>query len=299
MSLDPPLPASPPRRRAPVPTPIEEPAAAYRLLAMLGLIVTWGLLMQRFGRQGSIYAVMGPFALAVSLAVLALFGRTLRGSLRPTRAAVLGGLAVGVSMTLATYPVYAVLRRLMPGLERDVTVLYAAARQTTLSQALPWVLAIIVAEELLWRGALLCALERRVPPAAALVISIATYAAAQLGTGSWIVMLLALVCGTIWTLQRHFTRSLLSPLLAHLVWTPTVILFYPVAASDDGRAEPVSHTPASTRSAEAGGGGLRFVEDACVDRPRFLARARWRGEPPAGLGQARRGAPRYTGLTPR
>jgi membrane protease YdiL (CAAX protease family) len=63
-----------------------------------------------------------------------------------------------------------------------------------------------------------------------LAISVATYAAAQFGTGSWIVMLLALVCGTLWTLQRQLTRSLLSPLLAHLIWTPTVILFYPVTS---------------------------------------------------------------------
>lgn len=200
------------------------------LLSMLGLIVGWGLLMQRFGSAGNIYAVMGPFALSVVLVVAALSSRKLAIWLRPTRRALLTGVAVGVAMTLATYPVYAALRSVVPALESEVAALYTAAHQTSLAHALPWVLAIIVAEEVLWRGALLRVLERRVPPALAMAISVATYAAAQFGTGSWIVMLLALVCGTLWTLQRHLTHSLLSPLVAHLIWTPTVILFYPVTS---------------------------------------------------------------------
>jgi membrane protease YdiL (CAAX protease family) len=61
-----------------------------------------------------------------------------------------------------------------------------------------------------------------------MVLSVASYAAAQIGTGSWILVLLALVCGTVWTLQRRWSRSLLSPLLAHLIWTPVVILLHPV-----------------------------------------------------------------------
>lgn len=224
--------ATPERRpAATAPAPIEERAASTRLLLlMLGLIVGWGLLMQRFGSAGNIYAVMGPFALSVLLAVVALASSKLVIWLRPNRRAVLSGVAVGVAMTLATYPAYALLSSLVPDLHTQVAALYTAAHQTTLAEALPWVLAIIVAEEVLWRGALLYVLERRVPPALAMAISVATYAAAQFGTGSWIVMLLALVCGTLWTLQRHFTHSLLSPLLAHLIWTPTVILFYPVTS---------------------------------------------------------------------
>lgn len=214
----------------PEPAPIEGSASPRLLLLMLGLTVVWGLLMQRFGSTGNIYAVMGPFALGVLLVVVALSSSKLTVWLRPNRRSVLSGLAVGVSMTLATYPAYALLRSLVPEIEQPVAALYAAAHQTTLAAALPWVIAIIVAEELLWRGALLYVLERRVPPALAMAISVATYAAAQFGTGSWIVMLLALVCGTLWTLQRHFTRSLLSPLLAHLIWTPTVILFHPVTS---------------------------------------------------------------------
>jgi len=197
---------------------------------MLGLIVGWGLLMQRFGSAANIYAVMGPFALSAGLVVLALASRKLGIWLRPNRRAVLSGVGVGAAMTLITYPAYALLRAVVPEIETHVAALYTAAHQTTLAEALPWVVAIIIAEELIWRGALLHVLARRVPPALAMAISVATYAAAQFGTGSWIVMALALVCGTLWTLQRQLTHSLLSPLLAHLIWTPTVILLYPVTS---------------------------------------------------------------------
>jgi membrane protease YdiL (CAAX protease family) len=197
---------------------------------LLGLVLGWFLLMQRFGRGGNIYAVIGPFALSVVLVVCTFLGRELRAWFLPTRFALLSAVLVGGVMTLATYPLFALLRSLVPRLSTDVATLYAAAQQTTLTEALLWMLAIIVAEELLWRGALVYLLARHVPAAVAMGISVLTYAAAQFGTGSWIVVLLALVCGTIWTVQRYLTGSLLAPLLAHLIWTPTVILLYPVTS---------------------------------------------------------------------
>jgi membrane protease YdiL (CAAX protease family) len=193
---------------------------------MVGLIVGWGLLMQQFG--GNIYAIMGPFALTVVLVVSALSSRKLAIWFRPTRLAIVSGLGIGVGMTLLTYPVFSLATRLFPSLRTDVAVLYQEANRASLAATLAWVVAIIVAEELLWRGALLQVLSRRVPEWAAMALSVATYALAQFGTGSWIVMLLALVCGTLWTVQRRVTRSLLSPLLAHLIWTPVVIFLRPV-----------------------------------------------------------------------
>jgi membrane protease YdiL (CAAX protease family) len=221
--------APPDSRRLPLPPAGDttgKPRAALVLVAGSASIALWFLLMGRFG--AGIYALMGPFALGVVLLFGAIFRARLRDWLRPTRRGVLVGVSVGVGMTVATYPLYAVACAIYPGLRVDVAVLYGAARETPLSESLPWVIAIIVAEELLWRGALLEAFADRVSPHAAMALSVATYCLAQAGTGSWIVTLLALVCGTLWTLQRHLTRSLLSPLIAHLVWTPTVILLLPV-----------------------------------------------------------------------
>lgn len=205
------------------------PPAALVAVASGAAIALWFLLMGRFG--AGIYALMGPFAVGVALLVGVLFRARLRAWLQPTRRGVLVGVLVGATMTLATYPLYALACSIYPGLSVEVAVLYGAARETPLAESLPWVLAIIVAEELLWRGALLEACTGRVSPLAAMALSVATYCLAQAGTGSWIVTLLALVCGTLWTLQRHITRSVLSPLIAHLIWTPTVILLLPVNAA--------------------------------------------------------------------
>lgn len=205
----------------------QRPAASSRLLVlMLLLICGWGVLMRHFG--GGIYRVMGPFAVAVLVGVAAVTRKELRGWFCPTRIGIGSGLAVGVLMTLATYPAYGLAAALFPELGAEVQGLYATVRQTTIGEALVWMPAIILAEELLWRGALLHVLAARVPHSAAMALSVSSYALAQLGTGSWLVMLLAVVCGSIWTLQRRLTCSLLSPLLAHLIWTPVVMFLHPV-----------------------------------------------------------------------
>ena len=197
------------------------------LLLSGGLVLGWTLLMRTFGGD-DVYPVLGPYALAVVAAVVALRGRTLRKDLAPSRTAVVSGLLVGIAMTLATYPVFRLAAELFPALRPNVAALYRAAATRSAWQSLPWVVAIVVAEELLFRGLLLDALRFRRHGRIAAAASVALYVLAQAGTGSAIVASMALVCGIVWTVQRMSTRSLLSPLLSHLVWTPMVILFRPV-----------------------------------------------------------------------
>lgn len=194
---------------------------------LLALIVGWVLVVQRFG-EGNVYAVIGPYACLVSALSLALDWRCIARSLRPRLRPVLIGIAVGVAMTVLTYPVFRLATMLWPDLDASVQSLYHGARSATLPEAFGWTIATIVAEELLFRGVWPHALSQRLSAKQAYAVSLTTYALAQFGTGSWIVMLMAAVCGTIWTVQRHLTGSLLSPLIAHMIWTPTVILLYPV-----------------------------------------------------------------------
>ncbi|HEX4340739.1 MAG TPA: type II CAAX endopeptidase family protein [Polyangiaceae bacterium] len=213
---------------SPSPAAVASPTTSRGLLLLCaGLVITWTLLIRRFG-GGDVYPVLGSFALGVVVAIAALRGPALAHALRPTTRAVLSGLLIGVGMTVATYPVFDMATRLVPGLRANVTELYRAAATRTVWQSMPWVLVIILAEEFLFRSALLDALERRMRPAVGMLLSIAAYTVAQAGTGSGIVALMALVCGAVWTLQRHYTKSLLSPLISHLIWTPVVILLKPV-----------------------------------------------------------------------
>jgi membrane protease YdiL (CAAX protease family) len=138
------------------------------------------------------------------------------------------GLGLGVAMTALTYPIFDLAVQLEPELLGTVRHLYVRASTRSLGSAVAWVVVLVVAEELLWRGALLEALEHRTSRVAAFAISVGSYALAQLGSGSWIVFALALVCGALWTLERLFTGSLLASTISHMLWTQTVILLRPV-----------------------------------------------------------------------
>jgi membrane protease YdiL (CAAX protease family) len=200
---------------------------AWSLALLLASIVGWVLVVRRFG-EGNVYAAIGPYACAVSLLSLALDGRCIVRSLRPRLRPIAIGVAVGVGMTALTYPAFRLASMIWLDLDASVQGLYQGARSATLPEAFGWTIATIVAEELLFRGVWPRALSQRLSARQAYAVSLTTYALAQFGTGSFIVMLMAAVCGTIWTLQRHLTGSLLSPLIAHMIWTPTVILLYPV-----------------------------------------------------------------------
>jgi membrane protease YdiL (CAAX protease family) len=196
-------------------------------LMLLGMTVAWGILLAQFG-EGQIYWIMGPYAVSMSAVLMTLRSRALLGRLRPTVRNVAIGCAVGLAMTVATYPAFAAAKALFPELSRNVTQLYRQSHDESLPIALAWVVVILTGEELLWRGAWIEALTARFGRMGAGVLSVLLYAATQLSSGSFIVCLLALCCGTVWTLQRHYTSSLISPLISHMIWTPTVILLVPV-----------------------------------------------------------------------
>jgi membrane protease YdiL (CAAX protease family) len=198
-----------------------------RSLALLsGLVVVWGLLMRQFG-GGDVYAVMGPFALVV-VGVVQLVRRSAFSTwFRPELRTVAIGVALGVGMTVATYPLFRLAVSIVPTLNGSVAALYRDADATSL-RAMAWVSILVLAEELLWRGALLEALENRMAEPLAFALSVLTYALAQLGSGSWIVFALAIVCGTVWTFARRFTGSLVTSTVSHLIWTECVILIFPV-----------------------------------------------------------------------
>jgi membrane protease YdiL (CAAX protease family) len=198
-----------------------------RLVLFASLILGWFFLIQRFG-EGDIYAVVGPYACVVAAVSWAVYSEAVSHWLHPTWKAIWTGVAIGIGMTAATYPIYAFAAKLAPSLADDVRVLYSGAHTTTLGRAMLWIFAAACAEELLFRGAWPTTLRHFMPAPVAFFVSLVTYSLAQAGTGSWIVVALAFACGTFWTLQRYYTGSLLSPLISHLIWSQTVLLLYPV-----------------------------------------------------------------------
>lgn len=196
-------------------------------MMLLAMSVVWGVLLHQFGTS-PIYWIMGPYAAIISATVLTMRGHALRRALRPTRRNVAVGVGLGVVMTAATYPAYHLAQRLFPTLAQNVAQLYRQSHDESLPVALAWVVVIMSAEELLWRGAWVEALTARFGRLYAGVLSVLIYAVTQLSSGSFIVCLLAVVCGAVWTAERYYTKSMIAPLLSHAIWTPTVILLLPV-----------------------------------------------------------------------
>ena len=194
---------------------------------LIALTVCWGVMMLQFGRR-EIYWLVGGYALFASACLLLAFGKRLGKSLRVDLRSVLVGLGVGVVMTVLTYPLYQLAVELVPGLEPTVRGLYRTSHKEDMATAVAWTVVILSTEELLFRGAWLMWLEERLGKRGALAASVGLYALAQACTGSFVVALLALCCGTLWTLERMLTGSVVAPLLSHMIWTPTVILLRPV-----------------------------------------------------------------------
>jgi membrane protease YdiL (CAAX protease family) len=211
------------------PTPARSPHEVVAVLIGAAFVAIWPFALSSFGRA-NVYAVMGPFAIVVIVVMAVIAKRQevrLIVSNQFARDAAIG-LGIGAAMTLGTYGAYAVAARLLPGLASRVLSLYVAASTEQLGLALAWTAIIAGAEELLWRGPLFEIIGKRWGKEIAIAILLGSYALAQLGSGSPIVMLAALVCGAIWTAERLFTKSLVAPLLSHLIWTIVVIHLCPV-----------------------------------------------------------------------
>ena len=196
-------------------------------LVLVALNVSWALVMARFG-HGDIYWVVGLHALLVMAVVVGLRRSTLRQASLPRSRDLVLGVVVGVIMTVGTYGAFDVARTLVPGLSAHVARLYRAAGTEAPAIALAWAVVILTGEELLWRGAWIDVWTPRLGATVAAMSSVLAFAITQLGSGSIIVALLACTCGAIWTALRMYTGRVAPGLIAHAIWTPIVIVLFPV-----------------------------------------------------------------------
>jgi membrane protease YdiL (CAAX protease family) len=150
---------------------------------------------------------------------------------RPTRRDIAFGVLGGVAMVCATHLSYAPAIEAVPALAHEARLLYARLDEPPGRwSAVPLIVLVVIAEELVWRGVAYPHVERRFGRLAAVAIVTITYGIPQLGSGSWLLVLLALACGFVWTLQRAATGRVAAPLLTHLTWTVSVMLLFPLEA---------------------------------------------------------------------
>ena len=152
----------------------------------------------------------------------------LRTRLRPTRRLVVMGLLSGLALYVVFLGGALVVRQtpLWPNVQSVVDLTRTTA---------PGMVAVLVivfgtspSEEVLWRGAVFARLTRRYGAGwRPVVLSAAAYALFVGLSGSLVLSLAALVCGTVWARQRQVTGSLVPSLMSHALWSLLMYLSIP------------------------------------------------------------------------
>jgi uncharacterized protein len=152
----------------------------------------------------------------------------LRTRLRPTRRLVAMGLVSGLGLYLV-FCAGALLVRATPlwPLIQQVSDLTRTSAPAALA-ALVLVFATSPSEEVLWRGAVFARLTRRYGPGwRPVMVTTLAYALFVGLSGSLVLPLAALVCGTVWARQRQVTGSIVPSLVSHVLWSLLLFLYIP------------------------------------------------------------------------
>jgi membrane protease YdiL (CAAX protease family) len=156
----------------------------------------------------------------------------LRARLRPTRRLVAMGVASGLGLYVGFCAGALVVGHtpLAPRIQEVVELTRTTAPAAL--AALVIVLATSPSEEVLWRGAVFARLTRRYGPGWRPVAATTVLYALFVGlSGSLVLPLAALVCGTVWARQRQVTGSLVPSMVSHALWSLLMFLWIPGVSS--------------------------------------------------------------------
>jgi len=179
-------------------------------------------------RVFGIWLAVGGAAVALGVAVWVADREQAGRLLRPSPRLLAVGAAAGVAMAAVTALLYPVLARRLPFIAPDTALLYSAFRAPSLAVASIALAPVVVGEELVWRGVVQAALTRRFGGPFGVVCAAVAYALAHAALGSPVLVAVALLCGIAWGALRAASKSLVPPLVAHLVWDALVLLWLPL-----------------------------------------------------------------------
>ena len=200
-----------------------------RVVLSVGLsTLLFGVALYLAGRL-SIWLSTGVAAALSLLLAWLCAGRRLCPLLAPDTRQVLLGVAGGLLMIAVTHAVYAVATRLLPAIVAETKALYALLDQPPGPiWALPVLVLVVFAEEVVWRGLLHDGLQRAMNRPRSVLLGAALYALPQLVGQSVLLPVVALGCGMIWGYQRTRSVSLVPVFLTHLVWDLGVFFLLPL-----------------------------------------------------------------------
>lgn len=175
-----------------------------------------------------VWLAVGGAAIVLGGASWALDRNRVRRLLRPSAGLLAVGAAVGGAMTAATHLVYPVVARHVASVASEATALYAAFRAPPPALAALALAPIVLGEELVWRGVVQSALVDRLGRREGVFFAAMAYAVAHAALGSLLLVVVAFLCGLAWSALRAASKSLVPPLIAHLVWDVLVLLCLPL-----------------------------------------------------------------------
>lgn len=176
-------------------------------------------------------AVVGLTA-AVGLVVLGRFGEIV-GPFTVTELAI--GLAAGAAWLVATHVGYAVISWLFPAFGDQVRDLYRLGDEDTASRMVGPIVAMGVAEELLFRGVL--------QGVGGIALALVAYTAVQVFEQKWALALAALLGGVVWGALFAWRGGLVAPIAAHVLWTGMLTFVWTLGAAP--RVQESGVTPAT------------------------------------------------------
>lgn len=184
-----------------------------------GVAAAWATSMLLASR-GRPWLAIGTGALViVAFVAVAERGRVAQ-LLRPSVSHLGLGLAAGALMIAVTYVAYPLACLAFPSLEARTAELYTLfLGGRTRTAVLAFVVPIVAAEEVIWRGPLPPGARPALLPLTALL-----YAAAHLPLGSLLLSGVAFVCGLYWLALRRLAENLVPPLVCHLMWDIALVL---------------------------------------------------------------------------
>jgi uncharacterized protein len=156
----------------------------------------------------------------------------LRTRLRPDRWLVVMGVVSGLGLYLLFCAGALVVQQtpLAPRIQEVVELTRASAPAGL--AALVIVFATSPSEEVLWRGAVFARLTRRYGPGWQPVVATTVLYALFVGlSGTLVLPLAALICGTVWARQRQVTGSLVPGMVSHALWSLLMFLWIPGVSS--------------------------------------------------------------------
>jgi membrane protease YdiL (CAAX protease family) len=194
---------------------------------LIASVLVWGVGALSTHRIG-VWAGIGGAAVSLAIWGMLLDDR-IAGDLRRPTPRLLGiGVLAGLFMLAVTYLGYGVVMAGIPRLHGATGELYrffSSLPRPLIPLAVP---AIIVSEEIVWRGRAQALFQESMKPYPAALAAAALYALAHAPIGSPLLAAVAFACGLFWGNLRAATGSIIPSLISHVIWDLFVMVLFPL-----------------------------------------------------------------------